>query len=45
MKGFLINSVGKYVTAEGEHAILFFFGTPEQQVRFFPCILTLQGDI
>lgn len=31
LKTFLLQSLGKYVTAEGEHFILFFFGTPEQQ--------------
>lgn len=35
IKGFLFQSIGKYVTAEGEHAILFFFGTLEQQVTTF----------
>ena len=32
LQGFLIQSAGKYVTAEGEHFVLFFFGTAEQQV-------------
>src|SRR5438874_2376389 len=32
LTGFFIQAAGKYVTAEGEHFILFFFGTPEQQV-------------
>lgn len=32
--GFIMQSVGKYATAEGEHALLFFLATPQQQVRF-----------
>lgn len=33
VSGLFIQSLGKYVTAEGEHLILFFFGTAEQQVH------------
>mmetsp|Transcript_29906 Transcript_29906/g.42036 ORF Transcript_29906/g.42036 Transcript_29906/m.42036 type:complete len:549 (+) Transcript_29906:107-1753(+) len=29
--GFIMQSVGKYATAEGEHALLFFLATPQQQ--------------
>jgi len=31
MKGFLMQSFGKYLTAEGEHLLLFLTQTPEQQ--------------
>jgi len=34
IKPFLWNSFGKYVSAEGEHFIMFFFGDPSQQGIF-----------
>jgi hypothetical protein len=32
VQGFVLQSIGKYVTAEGERAILFWAGTEAQQV-------------